>query len=265
MITTRQALSQLTRSHGSVVFASASSAVRSLSSMTPYEEAQKEIEESKSAVQRKVEAMTKVDPYMIWGSTDPEPPPRLPENVAELASLDVAQRVDLVQPDGTIRIVHIRQDEWKPGQSNDSSEKKWLISFLDEGTTATQNWRNPLMGWISGSDPMASNIQLQLTFDSATEAAYFARKRGWQFMVDKPIFREIRKDAAQYQDNFLPQTVASDVKRNKTQCKHWERSAAGASHYQRPLKYHGDGEVPQFGPNATAPVAKHMEGYYKMR
>ena len=265
MITSRLALAQVTRSHGGIVAASVSSALRSSSSLTSYEAAAQEMEELKSATQRKMEAMTKVDPWMVYGSTDPDPAPRLPDNPAEIAALDIAQRVDFVQPDGTTRIVHIRQDEWKPGQNPQTSEKRWLISFMDEGTTATQNWINPLMGWVSGSDPMASNIQLQLQFDSATEAAYFAKKRGWQFVVDKPIFREMRSDAVQYQDNFLPQIIASDIQRNKTQCKQWERTAAGTSHYQRPLKYHGDGEVPQYGPNGNAPVEKHVEGYYKMR
>ena len=119
-----------------------------------------------------------------------------------------------------------------------------------------ENWQNGIS---------ESNINIQFDFDSASEAVYFAKKRGWQFIVEKPILRNGRSDGAQYSDNFLPQIIVSDVKRNKTQCKHWERNKAGASHYQRPLKYHGDGEVPQHGPNGTQAVDKHVDGYYKMR
>lgn len=237
----------------------------SSSSLTPLEQGRKELEEEKSATQRKVEAMTKVDPWMVAGIVEEDAPPDLPENVSEIAALDTAQRVDAVMPNGEKRIVHIKQNEWKPGQNPLGCEKTWMISFLEEGTTATNNWDNPLMGWVSGSDPMASNMQLQMDFDSASEAVYFAKKRGWHFIVEEPIFRRGRNDDAQYQDNFLPQRVAAKVSADKTQCDHWERYAAGTSHYDRPLKYHGDGEVEQFGPNGSQERAPHVPGYYKMR
>lgn len=209
--------------------------------------------------------MTKADPWMVYGSVEDDPDPVLPENVAEISALDPAQRVDSVMPTGEKRIVHIKQDEWKPGQNPMGCEKRWMISFLEEGTTATSNWDNPLMGWVSGSDTMASNMQLQMDFDSASEAVYFAKKRGWDFMVEEPIFRKGRNDDAQYQDNFLPQRIATKVRMDKTQCNHWERYAAGTSHYDRPLKYHGDGEVDQYGPNGSQERAPHVSGYYKMR
>ena len=43
------------------------------------------------------------------------------------------------------------------------------------------------------------------------------------------------------------------------------RSQAGASHYFRPLKFHGDGTVRQHGPNREEKTVKDVEGYYKMR
>lgn len=241
-----------------------SSPPSSSSDLTPAEQLIKDLQEDddRSPTQLKMEAMTKADPWMVFGTMEEDAPPKLPDNPAELGAIDLAQRVDAVMPDGSTRMVHIRQDQWKPGQSPTTAENTWLISFLDE---AAPNWINPLMGWVSGSDPMASNIQDTLKFQTASQAVYFAKKRGWQFIVHRPILRPPRSDGAQYQDNFLPQVVASDVQRNKTQCKHWERSLAGASHYQRPLKYHGDGTVPQFGPNGNAPVAKHVPGFYAMR
>jgi len=104
-----------------------------------------------------------------------------------------------------------------------------------------------------------------MVFRNAKEAVYFAKKRGWVYEVDRPIFRQMRHDGAQYQDNFLPQRVAALVRRDGTKCDHWHRPAAGASHYTRPLKYHGDGIVAQYGPNPDAEVAPHVEGKYKTR
>ena len=260
MLSVRPALRQWTRRVvGAGVVRSSSS------SLTPLEKGRQELEEEKSATQRKVEAMTKVDPWMVYGTVEADAPPELPENPAELSALDPAHHVDSVMPDGSKRLVHIRQDQWKPGQNPIMMENKWIISFLDEGTTATQNWNNPLMGWVSGSDPMASNIQLQMEFNTASEAVYFAKKRGWQFLVEKPILRPGRSDDTQYQDNFLPQRVAAMVKRDKTLCNYWERSQAGTSHYQRPLTYHGDGIVEQYGPNGGQKIAPHVPGVYKMR
>lgn len=263
MLSVRPALVQWTRR---ATAASAQAGSRALSSsLTPLEQGRQELEDEKSAAQKKVEAMTKVDPWMVYGVTEPDAPPRLPDNPSEISALDPAHKIDSVQPDGTQRIVHIKQDEWKPGQNPLTTEKNWQLSFLDEGTTATQNWNNPLMGWVSGSDPMASNIQIQFDFDSASEAVYFAKKRGWQFVVEKPIHRPGRNDGAQYQDNFLPLAVAKRVQMEGAECDHWSRTEAGCSHYTRPLKYHGDGEVPQFGPNGTQAVDKHVESYYKLR
>uniref|UniRef100_A0A7S1D319 NADH dehydrogenase [ubiquinone] iron-sulfur protein 4, mitochondrial n=1 Tax=Cyclophora tenuis TaxID=216820 RepID=A0A7S1D319_CYCTE len=228
------------------------------------EDGRSQLEAEKSAVQRKVEAMTKADPNMVFGSTEEDPDPELPENPAEITALDPAHLRDAIMPDGTQRLVHIQQRAYRVSQNPMDSEQTWYISFMDDGATA-KTWDNPLMGWVSGADPMASNIQLQMSFRTASEAVYFAKKRGWHFVVDEPRFRRGRSDEVQYQDNFLPQKVAALVKRDRKQCNHWERPKAGASHYFRPLKYHGEGEVSQHGPNGDAPIAADAESYYKMR
>jgi hypothetical protein len=75
----------------------------------------------------------------------------------------------------------------------------------------------------------------------------------------------MRRDDAQYQDNFLPQAVMAQVKKEGASCDHWKRESAGTSHYFRPLKYHGDGLVRQHGPNTAAETLPHVEGYYKLR
>ena len=259
MLSLRPAIRALTSRGVSV-----SSSVRSLSSLTTIEEGRQAIENEKSLVQRKIEAMSKMDKHMVFGSTVEEAPPVLPENPAEITSLDPAHLRDAIMPDGQSRVVHVRQSPYKVGQNPMTAEKKWVISFMDEGEAA-QTWDNALMGWVSGADPMASNIQTQMSFKSAADAVYFAKKRGWQFVVDEPIYRTGRSDDAQYQDCFLPQSVVAKVKRDRTNCNHWERPLAGTSHYDRPLKYHGDGEVVQHGPNGTDAPAKHVAGHYKMR
>jgi len=227
-------------------------------------DAEDKVDSEKSPAQREMEKMTKMDPDMVFGTTVAEPDPVMPDNPAEIAALDPAAYRDITSADGSKRIVHIRQNQSKVTQGPESSEKTWVISFMDEGETS-QTWDNALMGWVSGADPMASNIQTQLTFQNASNAVYFAKKRGWNYVVDHPIYREYRDDEAQYQDNFLPQSVTTDLHREKTQCKQWSRTKSGASHYFRPLKYHGDGVVPQHGPNAEETTKPHVEGYYKMR
>jgi len=245
-------------------------ATRSFSSnnsLTPQDvqKGRNNLEEEKSTVKRKVEAMTKVDPWMVYGETEEDEGPELPENAAEISALDSAHHVDTLTPTGEDRMVHIRQEEWKPGQNPLNAEKRWMVSFLEGDTTAVNNWNNPLMGWVSGSDVMAGNMQLQMSFESAAEAVYFAKKRGWNFIVEEPILRNGRNDEAQYQDCFLPQRFAAKIQKDGKQCDHWKRYAAGASHYNRPLKYHGDGEVPQYGPNGDDKKAPHVESYFKVR
>jgi hypothetical protein len=217
-----------------------------------------------SPVEVKAKEMRKVDPYMVFGDTQDLPAPVLPENPAEISALDPAQARHSVLPDGTKRLVHIRQGFSSPMQSPRNKENNWIISFQDEGETANA-WINPLMGWVSGADPQATHMHSQVSFPSAAEAVYFCKKRGWDFVVDPPKFRKIRTDGAQYQDNFLPQDIADEVAREKTQCDHWHRKKSCTSHYMRPLKYHGDGLAPQHGPNPDAPMAKHVESVYKRR
>lgn len=227
------------------------------------EEARNEIEASKSATQRRVEAMTKLDPYMVTGALTEMEEPVLPDNPAEIAALDIAGKRDNIMHDGTQRTVVITQLAARASQSPTVHEQVWTISFEANGEAANQ-WINPLMGWVSGADPY-SGIGLQMNFRTASDAVYFAKKRGWNYLVREPQYRMPRQDEAQYQDNFLPQKIASMVKDERSACKHWERPLSGTSHYRRPLNFHGDGEVRQHGPNYKKEVDKHVEGYYKMR
>lgn len=227
--------------------------------------AREALEAEKSSVQKYVESTRELDPTMVWGTTVAPPPPSLPDDPSEIAALDPSHaKQDPVTLSGGTRVVQIRQEKMKISQSPSNHEQTWIISFQEDGEPG-QCWDNSLMGWVSSADPMANNMRLQMSFRNAQDAVYFAKKRGWDYVVEKPIVRKGRSDDAQYQDNFLSQAVSRRVRAEKKACDQWFRSEAGTSHYFRPLKYHGDGLVVQHGPNGGADIAKAPEGYYKMR
>jgi len=228
--------------------------------------AREALEAEKSSVQKYVEITREMDPTMAWGTMIAPEDPDLPEDPSEIAATDPThlEQDPASLATGEPRIVHIKQQQARVSQAPTNLEKQWVISFQDEGELS-QCWDNPLMGWVSSSDPMANNMRLQMAFRNASDAVYFAKKRGWNYVVEKPIMRQGRSDDAQYQDNFLPQAIASKVRREKKKCDHWHRDEASTSHYFRPLKYHGNGTVVQHGPNGEDDIAPHVEGIYKMR
>eukprot|EP00980_Cylindrotheca_fusiformis_P000376 scaffold91_cov127-Cylindrotheca_fusiformis.AAC.36 len=214
------------------------------------------------ALEKRMEDMAEKDPLMVFDSGANLPAPVLPEDPAEITALDHAHLASKYMPDGRERMVVIKQMRARPNQSPLNPEKIWKISFNDDGAVG-ERWKNALMGWNSTSDTMGCDTPLY--FADAQEAVYFAKKRGWKYLVKEPIIRKLRDDEAQYQDNFLPQAIANQVKREGVQCDQWKRSEAGTSHYFRPLKYHGDGTVRQHGQNPYEDSAPHTEGYYKLR
>lgn len=159
----------------------------------------------------------------------------------------------------------IRQLKTKASQNPDREVDSWTISFNEDGENGNC-WNNPLMGWVSSADAMSATQGIQMdTFKTAKEAVYFAKKKGWNYEVKTPVVRERRSDGAFYQDNFLPQSVAKLVKREGTKCDWWKRPNSMSSHYFRPLKYHGDGAVAQYGPNPDAEIAPHVTPVKKIR
>jgi hypothetical protein len=222
-----------------------------------------EDEDALPAVTAVRQEMRKNNPHQIMGPTGNfMPAPVLPEDPKEIAALDPADERFRTKMDGTERVVVIRQEKKSARQSPLNPERIWKINFYEDGIFA-QKWVNPLMGWTSNSDPYA--LQPPLTFPNAADAVYFAKKRGWNYIVKKPIMRIARDDDVQYQDNFLPQAITKKIQMEGASCDYWKRKSAGTSHYFRPLKYHGDGTVPQYGPNGEAKIDPHVEGYYKLR
>lgn len=224
-------------------------------------------EDGKSEVEVYTTKMTDIDKAMVYSTTVlPDAPAPLPAEPSELTALDPAFETwesDQFFDGRPDRLVHIRQIPKRQNQSPDDRENTWTIGFEDEGESANK-WANPLMGWKSGADAMCS-VTMNLEFENAKEAAYFAKTRGWSYIVEEPILRESRDDGATYQDNFLSQIAASRVMSEGKKCDLWSRDKSGASHYFRPLNYHGTAEVNQYGPNPKAPIEKDVEGEYKMR
>lgn len=220
-------------------------------------------EDAISPAAERREKMSKFDRHMVWGKTNEElPAPILPENVEEIAVLDPVDKGHRTRMDGAARTVIIRQQKKSMRQAPLNPEMSWKIFFYEDGMYS-EKWTNSLMGWTSNADPY--QCAPPLSFESAADATYFAKKRGWNFVVKHPITRYMRNDDAQYQDNFLPQAVAAKVKKEGTSCDHWHRTSAGTSHYFRPLTFHGDSEVDQHGPNGSAKIDPAPEGYYKTR
>lgn len=219
-----------------------------------------------SPVTEKRKEMSKFDSHMVWGQASElgpnVPAPLLPKDPKELSRLDETDLRFRTKMDGTPRMAVIRQQHISAKQAPLNPESVWIINMNEDGTTA-ERWENSLMGWVSSANPYQSDPPL--TFSNAAEAVYFAKKRGWNYVVERPILRRPRDDDVQYQDNFLPQNVALRVQTEGTRCDEWKRKSAGTSHYFRPLKYHGDGTVPQHGPNGKAAIAPHVEGYHKLR
>jgi hypothetical protein len=249
-----------------LVWRSLSSSLTQAEILSENNKARAALQAEKSSVQVYIEDTRALDPTMVWGTTVAPPPPDLPDDPSEVAALDPthASQDPLSLTTGEKRVVHIKQETAKVMQAPTNIEKTWVISFQDEGELG-HCWDNSLMGWVSSSDPMANNMKLQMGFRNASDAVYFAKKRGWDYVVDPVIQRKGRSDDAQYQDNFLSQAVARRVRTEKKHCDEWKRSEAGTSHYFRPLKYHGDGRVRQHGPNMMKPPEQHVPGYYKMR
>lgn len=219
-------------------------------------------EDAVAVIHQRRDELTKKGVGLVWESPDQLPAAPLPEDPKELVALDPADMPARTKADGYARTVMIRQEVANVKQNPLNGEKKWKIIFVEDGISA-EKWENSLMGWTSNADAYQS--EPPLIFENALDAVYFAKKRGWKYAVKEPIKRQQRQDKAQYQDNFLPQAIAAKMKKERKQCKEWERSSAGTSHYFRPLRYHGQGVVPQYGTNPEQETAPHVEGYYKMR
>jgi hypothetical protein len=80
-------------------------------------------------------------------------------------------------------------------QSGKKNTKEWLLLPLEEKNS---RFINPLMGWVSSNDTMAS--QVKLSFPSKEEAIKYAISNNWEYVVQEPKTPTIKKKS--YASNF---------------------------------------------------------------
>jgi hypothetical protein len=131
----------------------------------------------------------------------------------------------------------------------------WRVRWL----STSEGWNNPLMGWWSSTDPY-DNVYLY--FDSKEDAVNFCNSNGWQFHVSErrgllspdevptPEQEEFESFINQsYSDNFLSKELKQIMKEQGQDNTIWVHNGFGKSNWHLPLRFHGDGEVDQHGPN----------------
>lgn len=138
------------------------------------------------------------------------------------------------------RTVVIRNRTSTSFQSGGAYEHQWQISWKH-----SENWTNPITGYISGADPLTC---VNLKFDTKEEAIEYAERYGWKYEITAPVSHTIREPGwREYGHNFLPQSVRNVLDEEGPKTQYFKNSNYGASHFSMPLKYHGDGEVTQHG------------------
>lgn len=70
----------------------------------------------------------------------------------------------------------------------------WVLEYVLEHARRP----DPLMGWISAAD---TNNQVRLRFANREQAASFAQRNGWQYMLQPNHNKRLRP--VNYADNFL--------------------------------------------------------------
>ncbi len=85
-----------------------------------------------------------------------------------------------------------------------------IKSAMQSGRAGTEEWRidpephtprtpEPLMGWVSADDTLGE-LTGRLRFRSPEEAVSFARRKGWDYVIEEPAERRVRP--RNYLDNF---------------------------------------------------------------
>jgi hypothetical protein len=91
--------------------------------------------------------------------------------------------------------VRIHQPAKNAMQSGRAGTEDWRI----EPELATPRMPEPLMGWVSAGDTL-SELQGRLRFRTPEEAVSFARRKGWDYVMEEPAERRVRP--RNYLDNF---------------------------------------------------------------
>jgi len=87
----------------------------------------------------------------------------------------------------------------KPAKTAMQSGRAGIDEWRIEPERATPRTPESLMGWVSADDTL-SELCGRLRFHTPEEAASFARRNGWEYVVEIPAERNVRP--RNYLDNF---------------------------------------------------------------
>ena len=99
----------------------------------------------------------------------------------------------------TAGISSMRVRLYRPAKSAMQSGRGRSHTWLIEPELLTPRMPEPLMGWISADDTF-SELRRRLQFNSCEEAMDFARRQGWEAVIEEPAERRVTP--RNYLDNF---------------------------------------------------------------
>lgn len=102
---------------------------------------------------------------------------------------------------------------FKPAKSAAQSGRARTHEWLLEPELLTPRVPESLMGWVSAGDTL-SELRDRMHFSSPEEAIAFARRNGWEYVMEEPAERNIRP--RNYLDNFRI-VRPEDEERQKTE------------------------------------------------
>jgi len=88
---------------------------------------------------------------------------------------------------------------YKPTKSAAQAGRAKTHDWLLEPELLTPRTPEPLMGWVSASDTL-SELKGRLRFQTQDDAVAFAKRKGWECVVEEPAERRITP--RNYLDNF---------------------------------------------------------------
>ena len=167
----------------------------------------------------------------------------VPKNITEMAATFSGMPAEHAN-----RTVIIAPRQHKTVQSAEKLSHIWMITWEDR-----ERWMNPLMGWTSSADPM-SNVRL--SFDSKEEAIAFAERNGWKYKLRPPTQMQSFENFGKikYAQVFLANKISEAMKETggKIGKEIFAYPGYGQGNFFKPLKYHGDEVVEQYGDKAPA-------------
>ena len=167
----------------------------------------------------------------------------VPKNIKEMAATFSGMPAEHAN-----RTVTIAPRQHKTLQSAEKLSHVWMITWDNQ-----ERWMNPLMGWTSSADPM-SNVRL--SFDSREDAVAFAERNGWKYNVKAPMKMQSPESYGKikYAQVFLSNKISEAMKESggKAGKEIFAYPGYGQGNFFKPLTYHGDGIVDQYGDKAPA-------------